>query len=230
MTEGFLSPYIYPFKQQAMFRFNAPILIVVIFITTGCIPKTIPPSSDRGDLLPDTFRTRFVTTRGEFYAEFYRELSPLAVQRAHDLLESGFFNDIAIFRVEPDYVVQFGISDSTALNEYWKSQSLPDEKNKGANTAGTIAFARGGKDSRTTQLFINMQDNRKLDDLDFNGVRGFPVIGKVYKGMETVRRFYPGYAFEPAARQDSIWMYGNDYLRKNYPKLDFIIKAEILKE
>ena len=93
----------------------------------------------------------------------------------------------------------------------------------------TISFARGGRKSRSTQIFINLKNNKRLDKLDYGGVKGFPVIAQVTEGEETVNKFYKGYGDKLGMQQDSINIRGNDFLRRKYPKTDYIIKAYILK-
>jgi len=95
------------------------------------------------------------------------------------------------------------------------------------NDSMAISFARGGINSRTTQIFINLKDNHRLDTLKYNGAVGFPVVAKIINGMETVHKFYS--TKENVPDQDSINTYGNAYLIRNYPDLDYIKKAYILK-
>jgi cyclophilin family peptidyl-prolyl cis-trans isomerase len=93
----------------------------------------------------------------------------------------------------------------------------------------TISFARGGVNSRSNQIFINLKDNPRLDKLAYSGVTGFPVVAKVIAGQENVLKFYDGYGDKLGYKQDSITKFGNTYLREKYPKVDYIIKAYILK-
>ena len=74
-----------------------------------------------------------------------------------------------------------------------------------------------------------MKDNHRLDELEYSGVKGFPVIAKVTKGAENVLKFYDKYGDKLGFRQDSIQKYGNKYIQKKYPEIDFIIKASIIK-
>lgn len=179
---------------------------------------------------PETFKARFETTKGNFEIEANRSWSPKGVDRLYQLISSEFYTDIALFRVVPDFVVQFGIHNDSILNKSWESFKIPDEPAIEPNVEGAISFARGGEESRTTQIFINLKSNSpRLDTIFYSGVRGFPVIAKVTKGMEVVNAFYKDYGNEPATKQDSIQIKGNNYLRKNYPKLDYINKAYILK-
>jgi len=179
---------------------------------------------------PPEFVAKIETTKGVFMVFAKREWAPLGVDRFYQLIKSGFFTDVAIFRVQPGYVAQFGISDKQLLNEAWEENELPDETVSNSNLKGTIAFARGGPNTRTTQLFINLADNQKLDTISFQGLRGFPPIAKVTSGMDVVESFYGGYGFEPVEKQDGIYENGNAYLKENYPDLDYILKATIVEE
>jgi len=179
---------------------------------------------------PEIFKARFETTKGNFDIEAHRNWSPKGVDRLYQLIKIEFYTDIAIFRVVPDFVVQFGIHNDSVLNSSWRNHKVPDEPNIEANKEGTISFARSGKESRTTQLFINLKSNSpRLDTIFYNGVKGFTVVAKVTNGMDVVTSFYNGYAEKPSSKQDSIQLKGNSYLLNNFSKLDYIKKAYIIK-
>jgi len=98
---------------------------------------------------------------------------------------------------------------------------------KGSNTRGTITFAMGGPNTRTTQLFINFADNSRLDSM------GFPPFGKVIEGMEVVDKINGEYGDMPqqggnGPNPGRIAMQGNAYLKKDFPNLDYIKSATIV--
>ena len=93
----------------------------------------------------------------------------------------------------------------------------------------SISFARGGANTRSNQLYINLKDNYRLDTYKGPGVTGFPVIAKVIAGKENILKFYDGYGAELGRKQDSIAKFGNTYLREKYPKVDYIKKAYFIK-
>jgi peptidyl-prolyl cis-trans isomerase A (cyclophilin A) len=179
---------------------------------------------------PKTFQIKVRTTKGTFIIEANRSWSPEGVDRLYQLVKTGFYNDNSIFRVQTGYVVQFGISDNKTTNDFWDKHPIPDELVKTVNLRGTISYARDGAVTRTAQLFINLNDNFKLDTVNFNGLRGFPPVAKIIEGFDVVESFYAGYGFEPANHQDSIMLYGNAYVKRHFPEVDYILSAEILEK
>jgi peptidyl-prolyl cis-trans isomerase A (cyclophilin A) len=178
---------------------------------------------------PESFQVLFTTTKGYFILEAYRRWSPLGVDRLYQLVLSGFYNNNMIYRVEPNYVVQFGISDKFELNFFWDQKKITDEPVLYQHKKGVVAFARDVANSRATQLFINMVDNPTLDTTIRAGVKGFSPIGKIIKGMEVVAKFNAQYGRRIVPIQDSIYLYGNAYLQENFPGLDYIIAAQIIR-
>lgn len=115
------------------------------------------------------------------------------------------------------------------INKAWQQRGIEDEPVLRKNDSMTIAFARGGVQTRSNQLFINLKENYRLDKLTYSGVEGFPVIAKVIDGQENILKFYDGYGESLGRKQDSIAKFGNAFLREKYPKVDYIKKANILK-
>ena len=200
----------------------------LFLLTIGCSKKLFNEKWTTKQA-PDVFKARFETTQGIFDIEAKREWSPKGVDRLYQLIQSGFYTDIAIFRVVPNFVAQFGIHNNKVLNNQWQQYKIDDEPVVKNNNEMTLSFARGGKKSRTTQVFINLKDNKRLDKLDYAGVKGFPVVAEIIDGKENVKKFYQNYGDKLGMRQDSISKYGNDFLKRKYPKVDYIIKAYLLK-
>ncbi len=160
------------------------------------------------------------TTKGKIVIHLYPEWSPLGVARVQELVKTGFYNDIAFFRVVPNFVVQFGMSGDPALHAKWSENNIKDEPLKTSNRRGYVTFAKGGPDSRSTQLFINLKDNPQLDTMG-----GFPPIGEVVEGFDVVKKINAEY--EESPDQGQIRLFGNEYLKKNFRNLDYIQTAEI---
>lgn len=205
-------------------------LLLLVFFTVSCSSNEIFKKKWPTKQAPETFKARFETTKGNFDIEAKRIWSPKAVDRLYQLIKSEFYTDIALYRIVPNFVVQFGIHNDSSFNKEWANYKIPDEPVIEKNIVGAISFARGGKESRTTQLFINLKSNSpRLDTLDYNDTKGFPVVAKVTQGMDVVKKFYDGYGGKPATKQNDIQKEGNSYLKKNFPKLDYINRAYFIK-
>jgi len=210
-------------KNEIMKRIVSAIVILTVL---SCSPKIFNKKWAKKQA-PEYFKARFETTQGNFEIESKREWSPMGVDRLYQLIKSGFYTNVSLFRVVPEFVVQFGIHNDSVINSLWKKYKLMDEPVLQKNDSMTISFARSGVNSRTTQIFINLKDNHRLDTISYSGVTGFPVIAKITKGMENVHKFYNTDGNVPD--QDSIQKYGNDFIKRKYPEVDFIKKAYILK-
>ena len=168
--------------------------------------------------MADTFKVKFQTTKGDFALEISPEWAPLGAARFKELVEQGFYDNSKFFRVVPGFVVQFGLPADPA--------STPDVKNINddpvtqSNVKGSITFATAGPGTRTSQVFINLTDNKRLDGM------GFSPFGKVVEGMEVVESLYGGYG-DNGPDQGRIRRLGNPYLEGTFPKLDGITKASI---
>ncbi|GAB1309500.1 hypothetical protein KH5_21830 [Urechidicola sp. KH5] len=209
-------------KKQLVFTLFTLILI------TACSSKLFKDKWTQQEA-PASFKARFETTQGSFDIVAQRSLSPEAVDRLYQLIKNEFYTDVVFFRVLPNFVIQFGIHGNPEVNKKWEAYKIPDEPVLESNDSLTISFARGGVESRTTQIFVNMKNNNRLDDLDYNGVKGFPVVAKVTDGADTLYKLYSDYGGKPADQQEEIYTKGNAFLKENYPKLDYIIKAYIVK-
>jgi peptidyl-prolyl cis-trans isomerase A (cyclophilin A) len=176
---------------------------------------------------PDSFTVRFTTTRGPFDLKVHRDWSPRGADRLHWLVSHRFYDGARFFRVVPNFVVQFGMNGDTAIQRRWKDRRFADDTVKRGNVRGTLSFATGGKDTRTTQLFINLKDNQRLDPL------GFSVVAQVIAGMPVVDSLYQGYGDGPprgkGPSQDRIGKDGEAYLASEFPKLDRIVTARVVQ-
>src|SRR5690349_4591896 len=129
---------------------------------------------------PESFKAKFETTKGNFTIEVTRSLAPNGADRFYNLVQSGYFKDLAFFRVISGFMCQFGIHGDPKVAAAWRSAQIPDDPVKGSNTRGAITFATAGPNTRTTQLFINFGNNARLDGM------GFSPFGKVSEGMDVV--------------------------------------------
>lgn len=175
---------------------------------------------------PENFKVRFKTTKGDFLVEVKREWAPKGADRFYNLVKNGFYNEAAFFRVIKGFVAQFGINKDPNISAKWREAVIDDDPVKLSNLRGTISFATAGPNTRTTQLFINFKDNQRLDSM------GFSPFAKVTEGMDTVDNLYSDYGegepYGNGPSQSKIQTEGNEYLKSNFPKLDYIISTEII--
>lgn len=190
-------------------------------ILLGCSDSKFEPEWTQ-EKAPETFTATFETTKGDFKMEIKRKLSPKAADRLYQLIKHKYYDNAIFYRVVPGFVAQFGNTDTLQMSQ-WRSVKIPDEPVLLGNKKGTVSFARFGKKSRDLELFINLNDNTVLDTLEFEGVKGFPALGKVTEGMQTVEKLYSGYGEQTMADEN---LYLNRALfYQSYPKLDLIKKA-----
>ncbi|HEX5136445.1 MAG TPA: peptidylprolyl isomerase [Planctomycetota bacterium] len=183
-------------------------------------PALLDPALATGTA-PQRYVVRFETTAGDFEAEVTRDWAPRAADRFWNLVRIGFFDGCRFFRVMPGFVAQFGKSGDPEVNKHWWNATFKDEPVKESNKRGYLSFAKGGPDSRATQVFLNLRDNPDLDG------QGFPAFGRVIKGMEVVDRLCSEYGEKPD--QGQIHFKGEDYLRQFFPKLDKIKSLTIVE-
>jgi peptidyl-prolyl cis-trans isomerase A (cyclophilin A) len=175
---------------------------------------------------PAEYKVVFDTSKGSFTIQVHKDLAPQGADRFYELVQDKFFDDARFFRVVKGFVVQFGINKDPKTSELWRQLKIPDDPVKESNTRGTITYATAGPGTRTTQLFINLGDNKMLDS------QGFAPFGKVTDGMSVVDALYAGYGdMAPQGEgpdSTQIEYQGNDYLTAHFERLDFIKTAKLV--
>jgi peptidyl-prolyl cis-trans isomerase A (cyclophilin A) len=174
---------------------------------------------------PADYKAKFDTSKGTFVIEVHRDWAPNGADRFYNLLKNSFFDNARFFRVISGFMVQFGINGDPKISAAWRDANIKDDPVKQSNQRGFVTFATAGPNTRTTQVFINFDDNSGL-----NG-RGFAPFGQVTSGMNVVDQLFSGYG-EGAPNgegpeQGRLQSEGNAYLAKDFPKLDFIRKTTI---
>jgi peptidyl-prolyl cis-trans isomerase A (cyclophilin A) len=169
---------------------------------------------------PAKFRVRMETSQGVIVLELERALAPRGVDRFYNLVKLGYFDGCRFFRVMPSFIVQFGLTGNPKVNSAWRQATIEDDQVKGKNTRGTICFAMAGPNTRTTQMFLNLGNNPELDK------KGFAPFGKVVKGLELLDKLYAGYRERPS--QELITYEGNSYLKREFPKLDWMDRVTLV--
>jgi len=204
--------------------------------TVSCARRaslTDPTAAAYRATAPDSFDVLMSTTRGDLLVRVRRHWSPAGADRFFALTRHRYFDDVAFHRVIRNFVAQFGIHGDPAVSAAWRGRSIPDDSVRHPNRRGTLSFARGGPNTRSVQLFFNLVDNTpRLDTL--NGF-GFPPLGEIVEGlavMDSLNWEYGGTRggqVLPGPSQDSISRQGNAYLRRVFPRLDYIRTARVVR-
>jgi len=194
------------------------VLLLVLVALGSCRssserPRVVGPA-------PATFRVVFETSRGRIVVESTRAWAPHGVDRFHELVRDGFFDENRFFRVLPHFIAQFGSNDDPKRNKPWGDAPLPDDSTHEKNLRGTLSFASLGPGTRTHQLFFNLKDNASLD------TEGFAPVARVVEGMSVADSLYDDYGDTP--NYQLIATLGNKYLARMFPKLDYIRTARVI--
>lgn len=185
---------------------------------------TSAPTTDLED-----YQVLLKTTKGDVLLQVHPEWSPRGAERFKELVELGFYDNVAFFRVIDGFMAQVGINGDPALHAKWKDNNIMDDPVVESNKRGYVSFAKtGAPNSRSTQFFINFGDNSNLDGM------GFSPFAKVISGMDVVDSLYKGYGEgAPQGRgpfQQKVVQDGNPYLKSEFPMLDYIVKATVVGE
>ncbi len=179
---------------------------------------------------PELFRVRLETTKGPIVIECVRAWAPHGADRFHELVTGGYYDDSPVFRIRPKTWAQFGINGDPRIAQRWRPRTIPDDPFQAAhpNVRGTVFFAWAVPNGRTTQVVINLRDNREAHDQE-----PFVPFGRVVEGMDVADALFDEYGEAAgggirAGKQDPVFQGGNDYWRKNFPKLDYIRTARIV--
>ena len=178
------------------------------------------------EIAPDVFQARFETSKGDFVIEAHRGWSVNGADRFYNLVAGGYFDNVRFFRAVAGFVVQFGIHGDPEVSAIWREQRILDDRVVMSNTRGFVSYAMGGPNTRTAQVFVNLGDNSRLDEM------GFSPFGRVVEGMDVVDQLHSAYGDGPprgrGPDQREIFKSGNDYLSKSFPDLDFVRRATIV--
>jgi peptidyl-prolyl cis-trans isomerase A (cyclophilin A) len=212
-------------RFQASMLFAAALALGMVLAHGPVHAGNLSDPASLNEQAPPVYKAKFDTSKGSFVVEVNRAWSPNGADRFYNLVKNGFYDNTRFFRVIPGFMVQFGISGDPSVAATWRDADIKDDPVKQSNTRGMITFATAGPNTRTTQVFINFDDNAGLDG------QGFSPFGKVVSGMEVVDALYGGYGEgAPSGKgpnQGLVQQQGNAYLEQAFPKLDYIKQATI---
>jgi peptidyl-prolyl cis-trans isomerase A (cyclophilin A) len=177
---------------------------------------------------PAEYKVKLATTKGDVIILVHRDWAPLGADHFYNLVKRGYYDNNAFFRALKNYIVQWGINGDPKVYARWDKVKIKDDPPKVSNKTGTVVFATpSDPNGRTTHIFINIHDNG--ENLDS---RGFVPFGEVTQGLANIMNVYMDYGEgAPDGQgpdQEAAGSGGNAYLKKNFPKLDYILKATVV--
>lgn len=129
------------------------------------------------------------TSHGKIGIELYPEQAPVTVENFLKHVNSGFYKGTIFHRVIDGFMVQGG-----GFTPGMKKKTTPyppiklESRNGLKNEKYTVAMARtSDPGSATSQFFINVVDNPRLDFPNPDG-HGYAVFGRVVDGFEVVNK------------------------------------------
>ncbi len=128
---------------------------------------------------------RFTTNFGTISVEMFHRSAPYTTDNFLNYVDTGFYNNTLIHRVESDFLIQGGGFNLEGVLKETNDSIINEAANGLSNLRGTIAMARfSDPDSAASQFFINLSDNTGLDYSGSNA--GYAVFGQVVDGMAVV--------------------------------------------
>jgi cyclophilin family peptidyl-prolyl cis-trans isomerase len=129
------------------------------------------------------------TNKGTIVMELDRENAPETVDNFLLHVRSNFYDGLTFHRVRPGFMIQAGSLTADAKRRESSVFPIANEAENGhANVRGAVAMARtGDPHSATSEFFINVVDNPKLDFTERTPQGwGYAVFGRVVEGMDVV--------------------------------------------
>lgn len=158
-------------------------LAPVIATTSDAAPGAC--SVDPG--LPNPIYVELQTSMGAIVVELWPDVAPCTVNNFLGYMESGRYNGTFIHRTVDNFVIQGGgytyDEGSDLFASIVRDPAVVNEPGE-SNLRATIAMARVGGEvnSATSEFFINLADNTRLDTAD----EGFTVFGVVAEASMNV--------------------------------------------
>ena len=177
---------------------------------------------------PPRFRARLDTSKGAIVIDVHRDWAPHGADRFYELVTSGHYDDSRFYRVVQGQWAQFGINGDPKVSQKWRTATIPDDPNNASVLRGRVAFAFKDPNGRTTQIYISLRDNTAQD------TQGFAPFGEVVEGMDVADALNSEYGENSGGgirggRQQPLFDGGNAYLDREYPRLDKLIRARIVR-
>jgi cyclophilin family peptidyl-prolyl cis-trans isomerase len=188
-----------------------------------------PDAPEMNRRAPERFNVRFETSKGVILIEVHRDWAPNGADRFYNLVRAGYYDQVRFHRVIEGRWAQFGVNGDPKVSSVWRARTIPDDPRRESNVRGTVAYAFAVANGRTTQIFINLRDNSATHDAE-----PFAPFGRVAEGMDVVDKLNAEYGESAgggirAGKQGPLFEGGADYLKRNFPRLDYIVRATVVE-
>ena len=203
--------------------------IAVVCAFWSALHAERPRSAEALALQAQAFGVKLDTTKGAIVIEVHRDWAPNGADRFVELVAAKYFDDSRFFRVVNGQWAQFGINGDPAVATRWRSRTIPDDPAKQSNVRGMVTFAFAVPNGRTTQIYIALKDLSDPQD-----AQGFVPFGRVVEGMDVADALNSEYGETAgggirAGRQQPLFDGGNAYLDREFPRLDRLLHAVVLR-
>jgi peptidyl-prolyl cis-trans isomerase A (cyclophilin A) len=163
------------------------LLIAAVLAAAAAAPawaQTAAPTTPA----PAAPRVLLSTSEGDITLELDAMRAPRTVENFLAYVRAGHYEGTIFHRVIGNFMIQGG-GFTADLKQKPTRAPIPIESRNGLkNERGAIAMARtSDPNTATSQFFINVVDNARLDYPSFDG-HGYTAFGKVVAGMDVVDR------------------------------------------
>jgi cyclophilin family peptidyl-prolyl cis-trans isomerase len=217
---------------------NMKSIVALFALVTAALPPghcqapsllLTPDAPEMNRRAPERFNVRVETSKGVILIEVHRDWAPNGADRFYNLVRAGYYNQVRFHRVIEGRWAQFGINGDPKISNVWRARTIPDDPRRESNVRGTVAYAFAVANGRTTQVFINLRDNSATHDAE-----PFAPFGRVAEGMDVVDKLNAEYGESAgggirAGKQGPLFEGGVDYLKRNFPRLDYIVRATVVE-
>jgi cyclophilin family peptidyl-prolyl cis-trans isomerase len=128
-------------------------------------------------------RAEIVTERGTITIELWAVDAPLTVDNFLALAKSGYYDNVRVHRVVPNFVAQDG--DRRGDGNGGPAYSIRDELNRRRYDRGAVGMALSGPDTGGSQYFLMLTPDPHLDG-------GYTVFGQVTGGWDALDALVQG--------------------------------------
>jgi peptidyl-prolyl cis-trans isomerase A (cyclophilin A) len=130
---------------------------------------------------------RLATSQGDIVIQLDAEKAPKSAANFVQYVKDGHYDGTIFHRVIAGFMIQGGGFDADMKQKPTRPPIALESRNGLSNLRGTLAMARTMvPDSATSQFFINVVDNARLDAANAADGNGYAVFGKVIAGLDVV--------------------------------------------